>query len=318
MAREQSMSHYQHGNAITEYLMPAVLVVIVCISSFMALGGQFGSSMKDLKSHMTASSETAQRQTEFQKQQSDAIKLATQVNLPPPTSTLPPNALPIISGTPEQTRDLISTLGANGVTDLLANRISLLAEQWMTEGKITEAQASLLAKLSNEGHQVAEYEKMLSEALLQGKTSMMVDGKSYSLTDGLGFYTMSSDDVWDLNPQAANPLFRPFAQIYQEFLQNKSSYDPALSREISALVIQISAVDDALKWSAEDFLDSYRFPSITEDSLWHAASGHFQDNIDGAPISRQVSTITRDITQYNSTQVCTQSGGSDDGQRCTQ
>lgn len=282
------------------------------------MGGQFNTAMLDIKNHMSTSAQTAQKQTQLQIQQSQMVSTVSPAIEPlSAAGQSKADTIQTISGDPRQTTQIISTLGANGATDLLADKIGTLSAQWLADGKITETQANLLAKLSNQGHQLATYEKLLSDALMEGSTHMIVDGKTYSTTGGLGFFTTSGSDVLELNPDAANPLLRPFAETYQKFLATKNSLDPAVSKEITTLAMQISAVDDALKWSAEDIADGrINQPATSDTSLWSAVSDRYERTLNESPTPIQASTDTRNITSYNSKQVCTRGGGNYNGNSC--
>jgi hypothetical protein len=150
---------------------------------------------------------------------------------------------------------------------------------------------------------------------------MVVNGQSYSLSvnEALGYNKQMAPDVWALNPQAANPLLRPFAQAYQNFVQIQGQLDPAISQEISTFAIQISAVDDALKWSADDALAGHAAQNtMTPEVLWQATAAHFQDNINNSPVANAAVTVdTSALTNTNATQTCTVGGNRDNGTVCS-
>jgi hypothetical protein len=314
------------GNTMVEYVLPGLLVALCSIAAFLAVGGSFQELMQDLRQDMSKSSASTKQQTDLQKAQMGAYILKQTLNSGVATQ-LPSNIAATMASlnatqAAQQTTSTITTLGANGATQQLSDHIVQLANQWKAEGKITDAQLNVLINLANEGHQLATEEKMFTEALLAGQTDLEVNGQSYSLSvnEALGYNKQMAPDVWGLNPEAANPLLRPFAQAYQNFVQMQSQLDPALSQQISNLAIQISAVDDGLKWSVDDALTGHASQNtMTAENLWQATAAHFQDNINNSPAaSSTVAADASSLTNTNSTQICTNGKGQDNGTVCKQ
>jgi hypothetical protein len=60
-----------------------------------------------------------------------------------------------LEGYPNNLQETITTVGANGTTDILLASLRNLAEQLMEKGQITPEQESRLIELANKGHEVA-------------------------------------------------------------------------------------------------------------------------------------------------------------------
>jgi Flp pilus assembly pilin Flp len=207
----------------------------------------------------------------------------------------------------------VQTIGANGVTDELATMLTAQVAQLKESGTLTEAEANALLLLADRGHQLAAAQKMVEDSIMQGKSSVTFEGRTYSIkdfADSVGFSSHGGVEMLtNLPPDQANSNFKPFAEQYQVVKQSGMLEKPEVQAEISALVYQIAFVTDTLRWTALDIVDAGTVSSQTEESFKTELASHYLENL-GEPSLTLEAINASVITNQNSGKICKAGSGS--------
>lgn len=298
------MSKSFQGNVVVEYLLPGTLVLTVCILGLQTFGLRLNTVFQGLKKDMSQSVHAAQ-------QQEKVALAARQAALVAREGSLPFDAEPASKS--------IATIGANGITDLLASRLEQLIEQWKRAGKITEADANLLIQLANAGHQLADAQKLLEQAIAQKQTQVVYNGKTYQVdafAEQFMYRSSTEKDVWSLNSSNAGDILKSFNVVYQQVAQSKIFQDPAMKQEVMNLSVQISAISESLGSSGSGLLDNSSL-STQLTSLYRDLTTLFQTSVAGAPIKApKKSKDASELTHQDSGQICVIGLGKNKGTTC--
>jgi hypothetical protein len=303
------MSKASRGITIVEYGLAAVLVLALCLVGFQTVGFGLGSVFKGLKAEMADSSQAAEQQA--------ALALANRSN--PANNPGHDNALP----TTEEFGRLIATLGANGATELLANRLSRQIEQWIQDGTLRSNETGTLIQLANEGHRLVDAQKQLEQALKTGQKQIVYNGETYSTRDFANALRYDSsggitlNDIVSSNPDKANALIRPFALAYRQALRSGTMNNPAIKQTVSNLATEISIVTDALGWIA--IRKAYQTSSpLNSSAFYRDLSSNIQEKVALQPSGPSVLfQEAQNLTQNNSQTICKIGSGQDQGTSCT-
>jgi Flp pilus assembly pilin Flp len=288
------------GNAITEYALVSVLVIVVCITAMQLLGNGFHTAMAnirdDVKSHNQAT-----------------IAIMKQKNA---------QAAGYISSTSmsqAQLADLqmslsekLQTTGANGSTNMLSDQIASAATLLFSEGKIDQSQYDILMKLSNQGHQIAQIESIVADALktANGDATAFAnikitwEGQTYTAAEMSGLIGFDAVYPSDFTSPTSNILAQQtgakaeisdFLSLYNEAMASGALSDPALKATVESASTQIASMGE-----------------LVEDSVWHFTYYGESGTLE-AVNARAASTATT----MNSTNVCTAGSFQDNGILCT-
>lgn len=205
------------------------------------------------------------------------------------------------------TQKSIAVSGANGATRELASILTSTVEQALATGEITQAQAQVLLELANQGYALAEIEKLLEDAVAQGKTEVTFKNKRYQtweLAQQLGLNV--PENTWNLDSQYAAALMAPFLKQYKAVEQAGALTDPALKNMVSQLSYQIAAIGDAVSWQFGQWQTQGK-PAITTVIMNTQTANLFQMDMQGTPYSDATHTASGKTNQ-NSNQICTIGG----------
>lgn len=321
------IQNHSRGNTTSEYAIIGLVLVGTCLAglSYLAseLNGQWQTFGTSIEYHPTA-------------------KVA---NSPPgtQTATLPvkgvslvdPAKLPSVSmedlSNPVKTISVIEVAGANGATEQLASVLVSRTQDMLAKGLITENQAGELLKLANQGHYLAEGQKLLEEALQSGQASIRFEGKTYdtnkfSLMLGFNDYA-SGTEIWTLDPDKVGPVLRHYVKQYQDILRSGLLNNPAVQSQVDSLVMQTGALADALVWRTREVVNSASIQN--SDTLNATISAYFKENmvenvvrytkegLKGSSITSKPDTLSpSSLTHGNSAELCGLGAGQDSGQNC--
>lgn len=215
---------------------------------------------------------------------------------------------------------IILVSGANGATHYLASTLTKQADALLAQGSITQAQANQLYQLANAGHDLAKAQLALENALANGQTSVNFGGKTYNLqnfADQMSFVSASQQKIWNMNPANTHPLLTPFAQQYVLVKQSDLMQNPQVAALVNNVSMQIGSLSDAISWS---FCNSSTCkPTTTLEGFKTTTAAHFNENMDGAPMSsvdQIASKGTASFTNTRSGEVCKKNAGTDTGTQC--
>jgi hypothetical protein len=267
----------------TEYALVSALIVLACLGALASLQNQPGNQMTDLSWHMNGGHASTVH-GEIQ-----AILKKTYARLPADQQALLQSDF----------STKLVTLGANGTTDLLATQLTLVAQALKEIGAITEAQSEDLLNLANQGHTIAQAERLIEDSVsgkTQSSTGMYTfQGKEYTLDQlagQIGFGGVSMDEVANpLTSDKAEPVLANFQSLYTTAQRDGSLEIP----EVKALVDQASS---QILTTGELVEDVYTREQITDD---YAA---FKTR------------LASNATNASSGAICTAGRNTDTGQSC--
>lgn len=219
-----------------------------------------------------------------------------------------------LSNYPASLASSIETAGTNGTTETLLAQLSSITDQLKAQGQLSEQQQSLLTQLANQGHEIANIEKLIEESYIAAdgdmtkfdRTPLVYGGQLYSphdLSQQIGFFPEGGQDGY-------GPIVEDFKSIYQQL----DLEDPVVREMISILVNQIintaNGVESALSLRKEgDSIETFHASVITA-----------LDEIDWAlGTSTQASLMdlgASALTRNNSSRICKSGDGQSTGTSC--
>ncbi|MBX2860985.1 MAG: hypothetical protein KTR14_07110 [Vampirovibrio sp.] len=187
---------------------------------------------------------------------------------PAPTATLPKTLGPgeigfeLSDGTmislknyPVDIASLVESSGANGATEVLLANLESLSQQLQDAGEIDAFEANLLAKLANQGHEIANIQSFMEDALIScngnkkqmKQKTMMINGELVNagqlnkLTNLIGYeedWVGGNVSPFD-NKVLSGTEIQKFASIYDEAITSGAMNNPAVHQIVTELTGQI-------------------------------------------------------------------------------
>lgn len=211
---------------------------------------------------------------------------------------------------PADTAKAVVTTGVNGVTNMLATTIQDLSNQLQASGNLTPEQARQLIALANQGHKIAEIEKIVEDAVANSNndpaaflsTSLTHAGQTYAspldLAERIGYNTPSETEYVATDNETS-----AFMDMYQQLVNSGALADPQVQAVIGELVNQINVVADSVNSHVYKIEDGIIPPA---DFQSHVAA----DTDAAIPGSL--------VTDGYSSAICTVGGTTDTGTHCTE
>jgi hypothetical protein len=267
------------GSGATQYAIISLLIVVVCLAGIVFFGKKDEADVK-LQTDKSGLAITALDDKAQDKAHSTSLRQAL-TSLQTETVAYP-----------NQVVKTIRVYGVNGATQKLLASLEGRIRAFKANGDITEAQESILRHMVNRGHDLAISQKMLEEALVQGRPKVLYNGADYEVREFIrmrGFdYAASPAEIWALKPEStSSPVLRPFAEAYRQVQNSPMFLNPDIRQQISELVLQISAVDDSLTWAVDEIINKSD-SGLQSRSNWMIRSKairKFEFNVKNAPIS---------------------------------
>jgi hypothetical protein len=166
---------------------------------------------------------------------------------------------------PVDVKSSIQTNGANGTTSLLSNRITAIEQQLQQIGVLTPEQSELFKKLANQGHRMANIEKLIEQAGTMANDTesyrqvrLTLDGKQYApdeLHKMLGwqdaqmhaFMLQTPSDAINMLPEKQSVELKIFLALYTDLAQSNALQNPQVKSSVDELVTQIVYLSDVTK-----------------------------------------------------------------------
>ena len=282
---------YQAGTALTEYTLIGILILSCCIAASLNIGVNLKGLIHGLQADMTAHSKKAFLVNQNMASQSSSV-----------ISSELPSSSPLKLSEDERVllkkplADKIQTTGANGTTKLLAKHLEALAEQLLAQGKITEAQNESILRLANQGHYIAEIERLIEQAITSQQSTVMFEGKTYELRaiasqiafTNRGPLHFAEGDILSEYTAYQQPEMTKFVALYQDVMSSGIASDPLVATTIQSAATQIANIAESL-----------------EDSVFRPSEMALKNDL----ASR--------VTQMNSTKICQAGGFRDNSLLCS-
>lgn len=200
----------------------------------------------------------------------------------------------------------VSTTGANGTTLTLANTLTSIAQNLLTEGVITPEQASSLEALANQGHTLAQIARIVENAAKSAtstqeylNTKGVINGKTYTVNE-IGD-SLIGYDIMDGVTMPDNPLdprlyrgseLQHFVSLYEDALNSGALSEPAVKSTVTELASQIAVLNQSVAMAD-----------------WGVA-------VEGNAVNQFNNLTVSSITHYKSAGICTAGSGVDTGVSC--
>lgn len=284
------------GNTLIEYILSGALILGLTISVILAFSTNLNKAFAALRDEMR--SHRNQTQAAILARQSGGSSYTGLTNLSPQQLALLQSDL----------STKLQTTGANGSTELFSQQIALSAQQMLDAGKIDQNQYDLLMKLANQGHQMAQIEGMIADAVQYagGDLSKLksltysFNGQNYTaieLSHLIGF-VVSSDSQTDLlaqDPSSAGSELSNFMSLYNQALNSGIVSTPELQSTVNSAAYQIASLGE-----------------ITEENLWRFSAD--KTNLTSATDLNNASAES--ATHINSGKICAAGDFLDNGVLC--
>jgi hypothetical protein len=289
------------GNSIPEYTIIALILMFITLAGIQLLSSNLNTAMAKVRDDMKTHQQAAQ--TVLAAEQAAAAAAAngaagSNVGLTAAQLALLQQSL----------ADKVQTSGANGATELLAQQLSSTASLLLAEGKISSSQYDILMQLSNQGHQIAQIESLVSNAIAAagGDTTTLnnmtiyFNGQSYTvpqLAGTIGVITLKPGDFTNtsiLSMSPTDPLMEPelgkFISLYNQATSSGALSDPVAQATVTSAAQQIGNLGEVV----ENSLDQIKLGEVSPtaaavetadssaasgmDSSAVCLTGNFQDN----------------------------------------
>jgi len=260
------------GNTIVEYTLIGIAVIVVSIGALNLLGqsihGAFaavkGSMENSIQSSNSAIAQHASAKANF------VAGVSSQI-------TINANTPSVLSGS---LASLVQTSGANGATAALSLQLQTLANQLLSEGKISQDEANKLLALANQGFIIASLESQIEAASKSAasnqdflNTTINFQGTSYLVKDAanlIGFSSpgnpttdLSANSNYMLQTNTASPQTLAFLNLYQQAINSPELTTAGAVASVQQLSAQISYLSDVTC----DLANSAYNPQITLTAL---------------------------------------------------
>lgn len=305
------------GNTLAEYGLIGLLLLGICIVAITSLGNNLGGNLGNLEKSLA------------RKPGGNTTQVAGVTNHVPrkkpviPNAAMGGNALSATLANKMSVREMQATIqvsGANGATKELASVMAAYAKQLLVEGTLTEEQANLLSRLANEGHKLANAEKLLEDAYSQNMETVTYGGRTYTrkqFGEMFGFNRLhgvvGSTTSMDEQMKNAQSMTAPFLTIYNQAKSRGALDDPAVAKVIDTLSTEITITSDLLKWNLEEAEKSGR----TTQEYQHRLGMGYVTALHQTNIFDQVTEIASEFTHNRSGLICSTGDGQDHGKQCT-
>jgi hypothetical protein len=224
------------GNGLVEYALPLGATVLIAIAGITVLQETLRNNI--VQSHQDAGTVTQGGQLNLQ-------RMGQHPNLQRIGIALPDGQWIYVDGVPKSLAQGVETLGTNGTTESLAQALRSLAEQLAEAGEISPTEAELVKKLANHGHQIAELERLVEQALQASGGNMQLLRTMTFPFDGRQIHAGEAALLLG-EAEASNPNVPPFLQL--GFLERVT--DPQL--------LAINGDNPFMGATRHEFLETFR------------------------------------------------------------
>jgi hypothetical protein len=285
------------GQSFTEYSLIGASMLLVAVAGILLLGQNVNITFRDMLGgyHPKGTVQVAAGASTNPSQSMTGGNGSIAANSPGGSSSL--NTISLNNG---DLQTALQVAGANGVTTILADRITALSQQLLAQGEITPEQANLFSDLANQGHRIAGIEKLIEDASRNNQTSIEFEGQSYTpiqLTGKLGWsgvgigspILQSIDDVESVDAASRSVELTALLNKYQALQDSGALQNPTVQKFVGSMTSQIGSISETLE-------------SIVSNTSW-----------DPTPVQTNVASS---LSNIDSVQICTSGNGSDRGIHC--
>jgi hypothetical protein len=315
---------YSTGNSLVEWGLPVLIVGLVLLgfSSTMipAFRGFLGSGL--------SSSPVKPTDTELQ-----IRTFGKNPYLQPVTLKLASGKTLVLDSYPLNTGKMLEVAGTNGTTGELLATMRSLARQLLEQGEITQAEYNQMEALANAGHQMAEMERFIEDAIASAngdnrqffEKPVQFNGREYQSTYHLSYQiawvtpaampgydpnqveelkralradgTKTSDLFEDSSSSVPGASLQTFYQQYVSLNQKGVLRDPTVKRVVKDLTERIGMLASSME------------NNLSGIAIRQNAGAN-------VPLSQFNQMMISDFSHIHSAGICNAGGGHDSGVQC--
>jgi polyhydroxyalkanoate synthesis regulator phasin len=247
---------YRSGQTLSEYTLVGCLVSVVAIVGLIGLGGNLDEAMRRILPSPSQKAVASPAVTA-------AVPAPLPMDGPIPVSLTGQTVL--VDMAPVNAKNNIQTAGVNGTTTLLANQLIAIEQDLAQNGELTPEQASLFSNLANQGHRMANIERLVEQAATMAtdtesyrQVRLTLDGQQYApdeLHNMLGwkdahmhaFMLTSPEAAINMLPEKQSVELKTFLSMYSALAQSNALQNPQVKASVDQLVTQIAFLSDVTK-----------------------------------------------------------------------
>lgn len=292
------------GQGLAEYSLIAGMIVLLAIPALFLLGGNISDMTQSMIAPMPKNAKPSLNVA-------GAASVAKGNSLNQPTNTLA-DALGFDAFSSKALAKEIQTAGANGATEVLANRIEQIAQQKLAAGEMTQDQFNRMMALANQGHRLAAMESLVEDAAAKASNpqafmdqTIVFEGKKYTVADFGYLFGFSQSGGLLSNPldsaRLAYPEMKTFISMYDQVVASGALTDAATQAEVKKLASDIANINDSVLFAMQDLgWDESIQPS----------------DFTGSAAARVANLDASGKTNQKSGKLCTYGHGKDNGSQC--
>jgi len=294
------------GNSIPEYAVIALFLIFISLAGIQLLSANLNTAMAKVRDDMKTHQQAAQ--SVLAADQAAAAAAASGASGMGAGLTAAQAAL-----LQQSLTDKVQTTGANGATELLANQLASAAALLLAQGTITPSQYDILMQLANQGHQIAQIQDLISNALTAAggdKTTLenmtlVYNGQTYTVSQLAGMigvngprpdaFTTTSILSLDPNDPSVESQLSTFISLYNKALATGALSDPTAFSTVTSAAQQIGNLGE-----------------VVEDSIYSV-----KINETSASTASIQAAQSSNITNMDSSSICTTGSFQDNGVLCS-
>ncbi len=292
------------GQGLAEYSLIAGMIVLLAIPALFLLGGNISDMAQSMIAPMPKNAKPSLNVA-------SAASVAKGNSRHQPTNTLA-DALGFDAFSSKALAKEIQTAGANGATEVLANRIEQIAQQKLAAGEMTQDQFNRMMALANQGHRLAAMESLVEDAAAKASNpqafmdqTIVFEGKKYTVADFGYLFGFSQSGGLLSNPldsaRLAYPEMKTFISMYDQVVASGALTDAATQAEVKKLASDIANINDSVLFAMQDLgWDESIQPS----------------DFTGSAAARVANLDASGKTNQKSGKLCTYGHGKDNGSQC--
>lgn len=314
------------GQSVAEYLLAGSLIVVVAVGGLMALSGSLSDLLASLHQDLGGSGGASSKFPPGQGPGTLSIQPAdSSLNKANLTLTTKKGTNIYIQDYLLDPKKTITTLGANGTTDLLASIIEKLAKDLLDAGEITKTQANLLYALANKIHEMAAMERIAEQAIAQNPDDfspltgkpITYNGKQFEdLGDMVAEFGLSPYNTikYGLPPVPGDGWTSSNGHVLQEVLDLYNAAKASGALADSLVEKLVGSTVSEVYWTADALESSVAAASVgwypPRDTTGWMLTIYEQNG------SNPIITETSTLHNFDAGQICAAGGGSSGGVYC--
>lgn len=310
------------GNSLAEYTVIGGLVLVVSIFAISGFCGHLQEALAGLKSDMEGHARTATVAgvVQMAASRTQAQLAAQQAAQQTAQQTAAGAGVNVQLKATGSLTSSIMVSGANGTSELVLANLEAITKDLLAKGEIDQQTADILVKLANKGHQMAQAEKLLEDAMKNSngnaqafnQATVTFNNQSYSTYELAGQLQLVNDANGALVPNSTNSLMSQFQNLSDQATGNIQ--DSQTQQLVGTLSNQIAVLADGTENATHSVNRGEYAPTLDAFYQDVASSVNGLDPSNGKyPTQLDPASVT---TSQDSATICNIGGVQDTGTHC--